>query len=110
MNLSACDAYINVIGGLRLDEPAADLPVILAVASSFRDSPISDALAAVGEVGLTGEIRSVSTNLPQRLTEIARLGFTKCIIPRQGTEQLIAPKGVELLRVRNIREAIEIAL
>ena len=109
MNLSACDAYINVIGGLRLDEPAADLPVILAVASSFRDSPISDALAAVGEVGLTGEIRSVS-NLPQRLTEIARLGFTKCIIPRQGTEQLIAPKGVELLRVRNIREAIEIAL
>ena len=109
MNLSACDAYVNVIGGLRLDEPAADLPVILAVASSFRDSPISDALAAVGEVGLTGEIRSVS-NLPQRLGEISRLGFTQCIIPRQGTEQLIAPKGMELLRVRNIREAIEIAL
>ena len=109
MNLSACDAYVNVIGGLRLDEPAADLPVILAVASSFRDSPIPDTLAAVGEVGLTGEIRSVS-NLPQRLGEIARLGFTQCIIPRQGTEQLIAPKGMELLRVRNIREAIEIAL
>ncbi len=109
MSLSGSDAYINVIGGLRLDEPAADLPVVLAVASSFRDRPVDDSLAAVGEVGLTGEIRSVS-NLPQRLSEIARLGFEKCIIPRQGTEQVTAPAGMELLRVRNIREAIEIAL
>ncbi len=109
MNLASCDAYVNVIGGLRLDEPAADLPVVLAVASSFRDRPVEDCVAAVGEVGLTGEIRAV-TNLPQRLQEIARMGFTRCILPRQGTEALRAPEGLELLRVRNLREAIEIAL
>lgn len=109
MNLSSCDAYINVIGGLRLDEPAADLPVVLAVASSFREHAVEDDLAAIGEVGLTGEIRAVS-NLSQRLHEVARLGFRRCIIPRQGTEQLAAPEGVELLRVRNLREAIAVAL
>lgn len=109
MKLSGCDAYINVIGGLRLDEPAADLPMVIAAASSFRDCAADDSMVAVGEVGLTGEIRAVS-NLSQRLSEIARLGFRKCILPRQGTEQLAAPGGMELLRVRNIREAIEIAL
>ncbi len=109
MNLSSFDAYVNVIGGLRLDEPAADLPVILAVASSHRDLPVQDGLTAVGEVGLTGEIRAVS-NLPLRLNEMTRLGFTRCVIPRQGTEQVVAPKGMELLRVRNIREAIAVSL
>ena len=73
MNLSIFDAYINVIGGLRLDEPGADLPVVLAVASSYRDAPIADDLVAIGEVGLTGEIRSVS-HMNQRLSEVARLG------------------------------------
>lgn len=109
LNLGGSDAYINVIGGLKLDEPAADLPVVIAVASSFQDRAVDDSLTAIGEVGLTGEIRSVS-NLPQRLHEIARLGFQKCIIPKQGTDQIDAPEGVQLLRVRNIREAIEIAL
>lgn len=109
MALSSCDAYVNVIGGLRLDEPAADLPMILAVASSYRDKPIPDDLTAIGEVGLTGEIRSV-TNLPQRLAEVARLGFKKCLIPRMGTEKLEIPQGLTVLRVRNIREAIESAL
>lgn len=109
MSLSSADVYLNVIGGLRLEEPAADLPVALAIASSFRDKPLSDQMVAVGEIGLTGEIRSVS-DLPKRLNEIARLGFTSCIIPRRGTDQLSAPNGLTLLRVRNIREAIEAAL
>ncbi len=109
VNLSACDAYLNVIGGLDLEEPAADLPIALAIASSFRDKPISDALAAIGEIGLTGEVRSVS-NLSQRLSELARLGFTACIIPRHGTDEIRAPEHLKLLRVRNIREAIEIAM
>ena len=74
MKLNLFDAYINVIGGLKLDEPAADLPVILAVASSYREVPIPDDLVAIGEVGLTGEIRAVS-NLDQRLSEVSRLGF-----------------------------------
>ncbi len=109
MKLSLFDAYINVIGGLRLDEPGADLPVILAVASSYRDQPIADDLVAIGEVGLTGEIRSVS-HLNQRLGEVARLGFQKCIIPKGGAEKLDIPTGLTVYRVRNIREAIEMAL
>ena len=109
MKLSLFDAYINVIGGLRLDEPGADLPVILAVASSYRDRPIADELVAMGEVGLTGEIRSVS-HMNQRLSEIARLGFKTCILPKSGSEKLDVPAGLTVYRVRNIREAIEVAL
>jgi len=109
VNIGMSDAYVNVIGGLQLDEPAADLALVLAAASSFRDKPIDPSAAAIGEVGLTGEIRAV-TGLQQRLTEAARTGFKTCIIPRHGTANLTAPDGVELLRVRNIREAIELAL
>lgn len=109
LKLSMFDAYINVIGGLRLDEPGADLPVVLAVASSYRDMPIADDLAAIGEVGLTGEIRSVS-HMNQRLQEIARLGFKKVIIPKYGSEKLEIPGGLQVYRVRNLREAIEMAM
>ena len=109
MKLSLFDAYINVIGGLKLEEPGADLRVILAVASSYRDQPIADDLAAIGEVGLTGEIRSVS-HMNQRLGEVARLGFKKCIIPKSGAEKLEIPKGLTVYRVRNLREAIETSL
>ena len=109
MKLNLFDAYINVIGGLRLDEPGADLPVVLAVASSYRDAVIPDDLVAIGEVGLTGEIRSVS-NMNQRLGEIARLGFKKVIIPKGGAEKLEIPEGLTVYRVRNLREAIETAM
>ena len=108
LKLSMFDAYINVIGGLRLDEPGADLPVILAVASSYRDQAIADDLVAIGEIGLTGEIRSVS-NMNQRLSEVARLGFTKCVIPKNGSEKLEIPNGLTIYKVKNVREAIEIA-
>ena len=109
MKLNVFDAYINVIGGLSLDEPGADLPVVLAVASSYRDQVISDDLVAIGEVGLTGEIRSVS-NMNQRLAEVARLGFKKCIIPKNGSDKLEIPEGLTIYRVRNLREAIETAM
>lgn len=109
MKMSMFDAYVNVIGGLRLDEPGADLPVVLALASSYRDQCIPDDLVAVGEVGMTGEIRSVS-HMNQRLAEISRLGFKKCMIPRGGSEKLEIPGGLTVYRVRNIREAIEAAL
>lgn len=109
MKLNLFDAYINVIGGLRLDEPGADLPVVLAVASSYRDQVIADDLVAIGEVGLTGEIRSVS-HMNQRLAEVARLGFKKCIIPRNGSEKLEIPEGLTVYRVRNLREAVEVAM
>ncbi len=109
LKMSLFDAYINVIGGLRLDEPGADLPIVLALASSYRDQCIPDDLVAIGEVGMTGEIRTVS-HMNQRLAEIARLGFKKCLIPRGGAEKLEIPDGLSVYRVRNIREAIEAAL
>ena len=109
MKLNAFDAYMNVIGGLRLDEPGADLPVVLAIASSYRDKPIADNLVAIGEVGLTGEIRAVS-HMNQRLGEVARLGFKCCIIPKNSSEKLEIPEGLTVYRVRNLREAIETAL
>ena len=109
LNLSTFDAYINVVGGLRLDEHAADLPLILAVASVYRDKPISGALAAIGEVGLTGEVRAVN-HLSQRLQEVSRIGFKQCVIPKYGSDKVEIPEGLEVFRVRNIREAIEFAL
>ena len=109
MKLSAFDAYINVIGGLRLDEPGADLPVILAIASSYRDVTISSDLVAIGEVGLTGEIRSVS-HMNQRLSEVSRLGFRSCVIPRNGMERLEIPVGLHVYPVRNLQEAIAVVL
>jgi DNA repair protein RadA/Sms len=109
LKLNVFDAYINVIGGLRLDEPAADLPLVLAVASSYRDQPLPDDLVAIGEIGLTGEIRSVS-NMNQRIAEIVRLGFRKCIIPKKGADKLDIPDCLTVYKVRNIAEAIEIAL
>lgn len=109
MKMGIFDAYINVIGGLRLDEPGADLPVVLALASSYRDQCIPDDLVAIGEVGMTGEIRTVS-HMNQRLGEVARLGFKKCIIPRGGSEKLEIPKELTVYRVRNLREAIEVSL
>lgn len=109
LNLSTFDAYINVVGGLRLDEPAADLPLILAIASVYRDKPVSAALAAIGEVGLTGEVRAVN-HLSQRLQEVSRIGFKQCIIPKFGSDKAEIPEGLEVFRVRNIREAIEFAL
>ena len=84
-------------------------PVALALASSYRDAPIADDFVAIGEVGLTGEIRAVS-NMNQRLAEVARLGFHKCMIPRSGSEKLEVPRELTVYRVRNLREAIETAL
>ena len=109
LHLGTYDAYINVIGGLRLDEPAADLPLILAVASVYREKTIAPTLVAIGEVGLTGEIRAVN-HMSQRLQEASRIGFKQCIIPRSGTDKLEIPEGLTVYRVRNIREAIEATL
>ncbi len=107
LKLSACDAYLNIIGGLQLDEPAADLALIVALASSFRDKPVPFDLAAIGEVGLTGELRSVN-QLAQRVAEVRRLGFKRCVIPaHRGLENC---SGLQLLPVRNIGEAIRAVL
>jgi len=108
LSVSGCDVYINVVGGLELDEPAADLATVLAIASSFRDKPIGADVAAIGEVGLTGEIRSVR-HLTQRLSEIARLGFRRCVIPARSRGEP-APSGLELIPVVNVRQAVDAVL
>ena len=103
------DAYVNVVGGLRLDEPAADLPVSLALVSNLLDKPIPDDVAAFGEVGLAGEIRSVSA-IQQRVSEAYRLGFTTCIVPRHCLK-LIDNRGMpnlNLLGVQNLSQAVSI--
>ena len=109
LKMSASDAYINVVGGLDLTEPAADLATILAVASSYVDKPIGDDVVAIGEVGLTGEIRSVSF-INQRISEVHRLGFKKCIVPISGKTKYIAPKGLKLIEVKSLRDALSSAL
>jgi len=101
------DTYINVIGGLRIDEPAADLATIIAVASSFRDRPVKSGTVVFGEVGLTGELRRVSS-LEQRLSESARLNIKRCVCPH-GLP-LNAPCNIEVITVSNVREAIEACL
>ena len=103
--VSSCDAYINVIGGLSLDEPAADLATALAIASSYIDRPLGADLAAIGEIGLSGEIRSVSM-INHRLTEISRLGFRRCVIPAHVRDEIKRPEGLELIPVKTIRETI----
>lgn len=103
--VASCDAFINVIGGLRLDEPAADLPTILAVASSCKEKPIPSDLAAFGEVGLTGELRAV-TGAQQRISEIKRLGFRRCVIPLQNAKDVEKTEDLEIIPTKNIRDAI----
>jgi DNA repair protein RadA/Sms len=105
LQLAQSDIYLNVIGGLELDEPAADLATILAIASSHLDRPVGGDVVAVGEIGLTGEVRSVSA-LEQRLSEIARLGFKRCVIPAHVRGEVRTPAGLTVIPVKNVREAI----
>ena len=108
LKVSQCDAYINIIGGLTLDEPSADLAAILALASSYLDRAIDSDIAAIGEVGLTGELRSVN-NLELRLTEVSRLGFKRCVIPKNHRREQISA-DLQIIEVRNIGEAIRSVL
>ena len=107
LKVSQCDAYLNIIGGLTLDEPAADLAAVIAIASSYLDKPVPSTMAAIGEVGLSGEIRSI-THMEQRLSEVKRLGFTQCMVPAHKVKDLKAPVGLELLPVANISRALQL--
>jgi DNA repair protein RadA/Sms len=104
------DVFVNVIGGLQIDEPAADLGVALAIASSVKDQPVHADMAFFGEVGLSGELRAVS-QLESRLKEAAKLGFKRCAVPR--SRQLrngVALKGLEIIACRTLQEAVDLAL
>ncbi len=109
--MNNCDAYINIVGGLRLDEPATDLSVALAMISSFKDTPIRDDTLVIGEIGLGGELRSVS-NCEQRIKEAERLGFKRCIIPRHNLKTISDGfKGdIEIVGASNVNGAYEAAI
>ncbi len=110
LRLGEQDIFANVVGGLQIQEPAADLALAVALASSIRDRPVSADLALVGEVGLSGEVRSVS-QLEARLNEAVRLGFRKAIVPRSlGRQRLRIPEGLQIHQVRTVGEAIDLAL
>jgi DNA repair protein RadA/Sms len=104
------DVIVNVVGGLDVEEPAADLAIAAAIASSARNRPVAADLALVGEVGLNGELRSVG-HLPRRLNEAAKLGFTRVLVPKTAVRKLDpVPAGLEVLGARTLREALEMAL
>lgn len=107
---SNLDAYVNVVGGLRLDEPASDLAVAMSLVSSLKDVPISDDAIVFGEIGLAGEIRSV-THIDARISEAERLGFKKCILPFHNLKQINAKyNDIKLIGVKNVREAFEASI
>lgn len=105
---SNLDAYLNVVGGLRIEEPAVDLAVAMALVSSLKDIPIRDDTVVFGEIGLAGELRSVS-HIEQRVSEAFRLGFTRCVLPYHSTKNIDVKRfaGMELLGVHTVREAFD---
>lgn len=106
LKFGACDAYLNVIGGLRLEDPGADLAVALALVSSLRDAEVPDDLIAMGEIGLSGECRAVS-GIEQRAKEAAKLGFTKIMIPERTTEKKpLKIEGAEIIPIKGIYDAV----
>ena len=107
LRFSSCDTFLNVIGGLRLDEPAVDMAVALAMMSSITDKVIPDDLIAIGEIGLAGECRGVS-NLELRLKEAARLGFTKAVIPYKSFESKKFDCNIELIPIKGVFEAVKL--
>ena len=107
MNLGSQDVYLNVVSGIKISEPAIDLGIILVVASSFKNISIPKELVAIGEVGLTGEVRAVNM-IEKRLKEAEKLGFKKCIIPENNKKLLKDNYKLDIIGVRNVGEALKI--
>ncbi|MFH1032739.1 MAG: DNA repair protein RadA [Chloroflexota bacterium] len=109
LKLGNQDVMVNVTGGLKIEEPAADLGIALAIASSFRDVGVDPHLIAVGEIGLSGELRAVP-QLDRRVNEAARLGFKRCLVPKTGAVISPIPKGIEIIPVSSLREAVGVGI
>jgi DNA repair protein RadA/Sms len=103
------DVFVNVVGGLRINEPAADLALALAIASSFQNIALPPDLAAVGEVGLSGELRAVG-QLSRRLNEAVKLGFSRCIVPATHRKVAKVAEGMEVIPARSLADALSTAL
>ena len=107
MPLSAYDAYVNIAGGIRLNEPAADLGIVMAIASSYKNRPIDEDTIVFGEVGLSGEVRAV-TMPEQRVSEAKKLGFKRCIVPAVSMKTIGKIEGIEILGVENVNQAMNL--
>ncbi len=107
LSLGECDAYLNIAGGIKVTEPAIDLGIIMAVVSSFRNVPLSPDMVAFGEVGLSGEVRSVPM-LEGRVREAKKLGFKTCVVPATGEETLKKTDGIKIIFVNSVAEAIDL--
>lgn len=107
LQMSSCDAYINIAGGIRMNEPAIDLGIILALVSSYKEVPIDENTICFGEVGLSGEVRAVSM-AEQRVAEAKKLGFTRCIMPKVSLQNVKKIEGIRLEGVENVQDAIRL--
>jgi DNA repair protein RadA/Sms len=107
MHLIDHDIFLNIAGGMKVEEPGADLGVIASIASSFKDKLIDPEMVVFGEVGLGGEVRGLSQS-EVRVKEAARLGFKLCLLPEQNREKMKGTKGIELVGIKTIREAMEV--
>ncbi|MCM1038022.1 MAG: DNA repair protein RadA [Ruminococcus sp.] len=107
LQMSDCDAYVNLAGGMKITEPAIDLGIAMAVASSFKNRPIDDHMAAFGEIGLSGEVRGVSM-IEQRIQEAAKLGFSTCVVPKVCIRQIREKSGVKIIGVSSVQDAIDL--
>ena len=105
-NLGSQDVYLNVVGGMKINEPATDLRIILSVASSFKNISIPDDVAVVGEVGLTGEVRSVNM-IEKRVKEIEKLGYKKCLIPKSNQKVLKDDFKLDIIGIENVNDALK---
>ncbi len=106
LKLSDCDAYVNIAGGIRMNEPAIDLGIVLAIVSSYKERPIDEKTICFGEVGLSGEVRAVSM-AEQRVLEAKKLGFTTCILPQVSRESMRPVEGIRLVGVRTVKDAMD---
>jgi DNA repair protein RadA/Sms len=107
MQMGSCDAYVNITGGMKIQEPAIDLGIVLAVVSSFKNRIIDSGTIAMGEVGLSGEVRAVSM-IQARVQEAKKLGFHTCIIPAVCLESVKKITGIKIMGVKNVAEAVDI--
>ena len=106
MHLMGHDIFINVAGGVKIEEPAVDMGIVSSVASSFLDRPIMRSTIIFGEVGLTGEARAIS-HVETRVAEAKKMGFTRCLVPQSNVKRMAKIKGIELVGVKNVEEAVE---
>jgi DNA repair protein RadA/Sms len=107
MHLMGHDLFMNVAGRVKIDEPAVDMGIVSAIASSFLDRPIREGTAVLGEVGLTGEVRAVG-QVDTRAVEMKKMGFARCLIPDSNLKRLRHPEGIELIGIRNVEDAMEV--